>query len=63
MPMPHQVMQRIIKRRIVGLEGPDRIRVLNECLAQFPGYDTGPYGDLRKWWARPTPASRRCSRR
>lgn len=49
MPMPHQEMRRIIKRRITGLEGPDRIRVLRESLSEFPGYLTGPYGDLRKW--------------
>ncbi|MFZ5822873.1 MAG: GTPase [Bacillota bacterium] len=49
MPMPHQEMRRLIKRRITGLEGPDRIRVLRELLEQFPGYYTGPYGDLRKW--------------
>lgn len=51
MPMPHQEMRRIIRRRIVGLEGPDRIRVLRECLDEFPGYYTGPYGELRKWVA------------
>ncbi|HYG58078.1 MAG TPA: GTPase, partial [Symbiobacteriaceae bacterium] len=49
MPIPHQEMRRIIKRRITGLEGNDRIKVLKECLELFPGYYTGPYGDLRKW--------------
>lgn len=51
MPMPHQEMRRVIKRRITGLEGADRIKVLKECLEEFPGYYTGPYGDLRKWVA------------
>lgn len=49
MPIPHQEMRRIIKRRITGLEGTDRIKVLKESLAQFPGYYQGPYGELRKW--------------
>ncbi|HEY3364884.1 MAG TPA: GTPase [Symbiobacteriaceae bacterium] len=49
MPIPHQEMRRIIRRRITGLEGVDRIKVLKDCLAEFPGYYQGPYGDLRKW--------------
>lgn len=49
MPIPHQEMRRIIKRRITGLEGTDRIQVLKELLEQFPGYYQGPYGELRKW--------------
>ncbi len=49
MPMPHQEMRRLIKRRIVGLEGPDRIRMLHQCLEMFPDYYNGPYGELRKW--------------
>lgn len=49
MPIPHQEMKRIIKRRIIGLEGTERIKVLKELLAEFPGYYSGPYGDLRKW--------------
>lgn len=49
MPIPHQEMRRIIKRRITGLEGKERITVLKECLALFPGYYQGPYGELRKW--------------
>lgn len=49
MPIPHQEMRRIIKRRIHGTEGSERIRILNELLKKFPGYQTGPYGELRKW--------------
>jgi small GTP-binding protein len=49
MPMPHQEMRRLIKRRIHGKEGTERIRILNELLGEFPGYYSGPYGDLRKW--------------
>ncbi|HWI64633.1 MAG TPA: GTPase [Symbiobacteriaceae bacterium] len=49
MPMPHQEMKRVIKRRINGVEGTERIKILKELLEEFPGYQTGPYGDLRKW--------------
>jgi small GTP-binding protein len=49
MPIPHQEMRRIIRPRIHGTEGTERIRILRSLLAEFPGYYTGPYGDLRKW--------------
>lgn len=49
MPIPHQEMRRMIKRRIRGLEPRDRARVLREALAELPGYYSGPYGELRRW--------------
>ncbi|MGC8487635.1 MAG: GTPase [Clostridia bacterium] len=49
MPIPHQEMRRIIKRRIRGLEGSARVDVLRQFLDEFPGYYNGPYGELRKW--------------
>ena len=49
MPVPHEEMRRLIKRRITGLEGTDRVKVLRECLEMLPGYYQGPYGELRKW--------------
>jgi uncharacterized protein len=49
MPVPHEEMRRIIKRRIRGLEGTDRIRVLKAALEELPGYYQGPYGQVRKW--------------
>lgn len=49
MPIPHEEMRRVIKRRIQGKEGTERIQVLYSLLAEFPGYYTGPYGELRKW--------------
>ncbi len=49
MPIPHQEMRRIIKRRIHGTEGTERIQILKALLEEFPGYYSGPYGDLRKW--------------
>jgi len=42
-------MRRIVRRRIQGTEGTERIRVLRGLLNEFPGYTNGPYGELRKW--------------
>lgn len=49
MPMPHQEMRRLIKRRIHGTFGTERIKALQDCLNLLPGYYTGPYGELRQW--------------
>jgi uncharacterized protein len=49
MPMPHRTMMQIIKRRLVGQEGADRIRVLRRALDDLPDYKNGPYADIRKW--------------
>lgn len=49
MPMPHQVQMRLIKRRLEGVEGSERIRVLRAILAELPGYRNGPYADIRAW--------------
>ena len=49
MPMPHRTQQQLIKRRLVGKDGSDRIRELRAILAELPGYRNGPYADLRKW--------------
>jgi small GTP-binding protein len=49
MPMPHRTQQQLIKRRLVGKDGAERIRELRTILAELPGYRNGPYADLRKW--------------
>ena|SRR5438034_10026377 len=49
MPMPHRTYKQVIKRRLVGKEGTERIRELRTILAELPGYKNGPYADLRKW--------------
>src|SRR5437762_7887050 len=49
MPMPHRTYKQVIKRRLVGKEGAERIRELRTILAELPGYRNGPYADLRKW--------------
>ncbi len=49
MPMPHRTFKQVIKRRLVGTEGSERVRVLRTALAELPNYKNGPYADLRKW--------------
>jgi small GTP-binding protein len=49
MPMPHRTQMQVIKRRLVGKEGADRIRELRTILSELPGYRSGPYADIRKW--------------
>ncbi|HET8752569.1 MAG TPA: GTPase [Gaiellaceae bacterium] len=49
MPMPHRTQQQLIKRRLTGKAGTERIRELRAILAELPGYRNGPYADLRKW--------------
>jgi small GTP-binding protein len=47
--MPHQTQLQIIKRRLTGKEGTERVRELRAILDDLPGYRNGPYADLRKW--------------
>ena len=49
MPMPHQVQMQLIKRRLIGKEGSERVRELRTILKELPGYRNGPYADIRKW--------------
>jgi ribosome-interacting GTPase 1 len=49
MPMPHRTQMQVIKRRLVGKEGSDRVRELRAILAELPNYRSGPYADIRKW--------------
>jgi small GTP-binding protein len=49
MPMPHRTQMQVIKRRLVGKEGTERVRELRTILADLPGYRNGPYADIRKW--------------
>jgi small GTP-binding protein len=49
MPMPHRTQMQVIKRRLVGKEGRERIKELQAILGELPGYRSGPYADIRKW--------------
>jgi small GTP-binding protein len=47
--MPHRTQMQVIKRRLVGKDGGERIKELRAILAELPDYRNGPYGDIRKW--------------
>src|SRR5262245_25889767 len=47
--MPHRTQMQVIKRRLVGKDGGERIRELRASLTELPGYRNGPYADIRKW--------------
>src|SRR5437667_3715952 len=49
MPLPHRTQMQLIKRRLVGKDGSERVRELRTILAELPGYKNGPYADVRKW--------------
>ena len=49
MPMPHRTQMSLIKRRLVGKDGAERVRELRGILAELPSYKNGPYADIRKW--------------
>jgi len=58
MPMPHRTQMQLIKRRLVGKEGTERIRELRAILGELPDYRNGPYADIRKWVNEQIDASR-----
>jgi small GTP-binding protein len=49
MPMPHRTFVQVAKRRLVGKEGSERVRVIRGLLEELPNYRSGPYADIRKW--------------
>jgi small GTP-binding protein len=49
MPIPHRTQMQMIKRRLVGKDGTERIKELRSILAELPDYRNGPYADIRKW--------------
>ena len=58
MPMPHRIQMQVIKRRLVGKEGTERVRELRAILGELPDYRNGPYADIRKWVNEEIEASR-----
>ncbi|MGZ3618301.1 MAG: GTPase [Ktedonobacteraceae bacterium] len=49
MPMPHRTQMQLIKRRLIGKEGSERVHALRAVLQELPGYRNGPYADIRRW--------------
>src|SRR5919202_1865392 len=60
--MPHRTQMQVIKRRLVGKEGAERVRELRAILAELPNYRSGPYADIRKWVNEQIEATRTRSR-
>jgi len=42
MPMPHRTQMQLIKRRLVGKDGSERIRELRTILGELPGLQERP---------------------
>src|ERR687885_1931432 len=47
--MPHRTQMQVIKRRLIGKEGAERVRELRAILAELPNSRSGPYANIRKW--------------
>src|SRR5687768_7574258 len=60
--MPHRTQMQVIKRRLVGKEGSERVRELRAILVDLPDYKNGPYADIRKWVVDEIEATRSRSR-
>jgi hypothetical protein len=45
--MPQRTHMQLMKHRLVGKEGSERVRELHAILNELPGYLNGPYGDIR----------------
>jgi small GTP-binding protein len=60
--MPHRTQMQLVKRRLRGKEGAERVRELRAILEDLPGYRNGPYADLRKWVTEELEATRSRSR-
>jgi len=39
----------VIKRRLIGKEGSERVHELRALLQELPGYRNGSYADIRRW--------------
>src|SRR5262245_26168726 len=52
----------IIRRRLVGKEGAERVRELRNLLGELPNYRNGPFADIRKWLLAEVDATRMRSR-
>ncbi len=49
MALPPDIQKRKIREKIIGLDGKAKISEINNILKELPNYNTGPYGDMKKW--------------
>jgi uncharacterized protein len=54
MAIPHITQMQIIKRRLKGKEGKTKLKEIEQIIEELPGYNTGPYGEIKKWLAKQT---------
>jgi len=48
MALPPDIQKRKIRKRLLGLDGKARLTEIKKILGELPGYNTGPYGQIRK---------------
>ena len=48
MALPPEIQKRQIKKRLIGLDGKTRLNEIKKILEELPGYNQGPYGEIRK---------------
>ena len=48
MALPPDIQKRKIRERLLGLVGKARINEVRKILGELPGYNNGPYGEIRK---------------
>jgi small GTP-binding protein len=49
MAIPHIIQMQIIRERLKNKDGKARLQELENILDGLPRYNTGPYGEIRKW--------------
>lgn len=48
MALPPDIQKRKIRERLIGLDGKARLNEIRKILGELSGYNTGPYGEIRK---------------
>ena len=48
MALPHDIQKQKIRKRLIGLEGKARLNEIKKIFDELPGYNTGPYGKIKK---------------
>ncbi|MBT3304261.1 GTP-binding protein [Candidatus Woesearchaeota archaeon] len=49
MALPHIIQKQLIKKRLIGKEGKTKLLEIEKIMEELPGYNTGPYGELKTW--------------
>ena len=48
MALPPTIQKQKIRKRLIGLDGKARLNEIKKILEELPGYNQGPYGEIRK---------------